>query len=322
MLLIVSQSYDPTASFVEKRLDELQKSFVRLETEKMLTHFSHTTAICSEKLDCDEIIIETDKGLIDLNKVSAVWYRRPVEPKAHEAVKSPQARHYAEEEGYYYIKNLWRMLRHTSWISNPDAISWANVKLDQLKVARHIGMKIPDTLATTDPVVAQRFYDTHPCGVIVKPFTVNTLEYKDTLASIMTSRVTNEMMLNIEQVKYGITFFQQEIAKEFEVRVTVIGDDVYAAKVDSQSDERRKVDWRNTSNNPIVWYKHIIPDDLANQCRQVVDHYGLRFGTFDFAFTPEGEYVFFEMNPNGQWAWLEIELGYPMTDSLIKTFGI
>jgi D-alanine-D-alanine ligase-like ATP-grasp enzyme len=42
----------------------------------------------------------------------------------------------------------------------------------------------------------------------------------------------------------------------------------------------------------------------------------LRFGALDFLVTPEGEWVFLEINPNGQWAWIEENTGLPITSAI------
>ena len=47
---------------------------------------------------------------------------------------------------------------------------------------------------------------------------------------------------------------------------------------------------------------------------------GLVYGAFDFIRTPRGEDVFLEVNPTGEWAWLENSLGFPMRDAFVELF--
>jgi glutathione synthase/RimK-type ligase-like ATP-grasp enzyme len=46
----------------------------------------------------------------------------------------------------------------------------------------------------------------------------------------------------------------------------------------------------------------------------------LQYGAFDFIEKPDGELVFLEINPTGEWAWLENALGYPMRSAFIELF--
>jgi hypothetical protein len=50
--------------------------------------------------------------------------------------------------------------------------------------------------------------------------------------------------------------------------------------------------------------------------RRLMDSFGLNFASLDMIVTPEGDFVFLELNPNGQWLWLELELGLPLVASM------
>ena len=43
---------------------------------------------------------------------------------------------------------------------------------------------------------------------------------------------------------------------------------------------------------------------------------GLRYGAIDMVFTPDGRYVFLEINPNGQYLWIEYQTGMPISDAI------
>jgi len=320
VILVVTNTKDQTVDYVEDQFQQMNIQYHRLNTDLMYTKYSHEFHIDNDPKS-DILAAYFEGECIDFSTITGVWYRRAVEPNLPSNLLSPQAQKYVAEEGRYFTKCLWRLLEGACWVSKPQAISWASVKLHQMRVARDLGMKIPKSLATTNPEAALRFYETCNGKIIVKPFTANTLEYDDAYVSIYTSRVTAEHLKHIDQIANGITFFQEEIPKQFEVRVTVIGDDIYSAKVDSQNDDEKVLDWRRTSKIQTLWEPYTIPKALANKCMQMVKMYELSYGAFDFAFTPDNEYVFFELNANGQWAWLEIELGYPMSSSLAKTLG-
>lgn len=314
MILVVTNSYDPTADFVLQKFEEWGVATFRLNTDKAFS-FDHLYTLSDNQIP--RLTIKTKDGTVDSSNIVGVWYRRPVLPKVENENFSPQAKYFAEEEMYYFFKCFYRLVDGVNWVSHPWAISWANVKLDQLSIARDLGFVIPDTIATNMPSELKQFFYSHPNGVVVKPFKANTLEYGPTqMASIYTSIVTQDDMNGIESARHTITCFQEKIDKLLEVRVSIFGDQVFVAAIDSQSNKDLRLDWRRTSENATSWFPYNVPNEIAHRCLQLVKHYDLKFGAIDLALTPSGEYIFFELNPNGQWAWLEIDLGIPMSRAL------
>lgn len=79
------------------------------------------------------------------------------------------------------------------------------------------------------------------------------------------------------------------------------------------------VDWRSPKSD-VCYAVSEIGDDVRQKCRTLLDRLGLVYGAFDFIRTPGGELVFLEVNPTGEWAWLEDMLGFPMRDAFIQLF--
>ena len=98
--------------------------------------------------------------------------------------------------------------------------------------------------------------------------------------------------------------FQEYIPKRVELRVTIIGDDVFTAELHSQMYEETRYDWRHYEVE-IPMYEHQLPVEIAEQCLALTKAYGLNFSTSDMIVTPDGRYVFLEMNPNGQFLWVQ-----------------
>ena len=59
-----------------------------------------------------------------------------------------------------------------------------------------------------------------------------------------------------------------------------------------------------------------LPPEIETALKTMLTQYGLRFGAFDMIVTPDGEYVFLELNPNGQWLWIETITGAPMSRAI------
>ncbi len=57
-----------------------------------------------------------------------------------------------------------------------------------------------------------------------------------------------------------------------------------------------------------------LPDDIALKVRAFMRRMGLWFGCLDMIIQPDGTYVFLEINPNGQWLWIQECTGLPLLE--------
>jgi glutathione synthase/RimK-type ligase-like ATP-grasp enzyme len=92
-----------------------------------------------------------------------------------------------------------------------------------------------------------------------------------------------------------------------------VGEEVFAAAIYSQTDPAALVDWRQTENPELPHHHTTIPDALADRLRELLRMLGLSFGAIDLVKTPEDDYVFLEVNPSGQWLWLDDKLDLGIT---------
>ena len=321
MLLIITNTNDPTVDFVEEKLRERKADYFRLNTDVVLSQTTHVFKISNTSLDKDNCRIRMGDIEVKIQDISSVWYRRPVDPIPSSKLQTEISKKFAQDETSYYLRCLWKQLENCRWVNHPKATTWANTKLHQLTLARELGFTIPKSLATNDPVEAKKFFTECNGQMVVKPFKVNALQYSDNpeeVVGILTNKITETDLDSIDTVQYSITFLQEEIVKQDEIRVTVFGDDVFSASISSQLDPNLVTDWRRTTPNPKVWKRFDLPSDIKEQCKQLVKRLDLRFGAIDLARVSNDKFVFFEINPNGQWAWLEIETGMPMSDSLLN----
>ncbi|MCA1693463.1 MAG: hypothetical protein LC749_01330 [Actinobacteria bacterium] len=102
----------------------------------------------------------------------------------------------------------------------------------------------------------------------------------------------------------------------WELRVTVVGDQVFACRIESQVTESTRIDWRryDLENTPHV--AHRLDPDIERRCVVLTRHFGLEFSAIDLIVTADGETVLLELNPNGQWAWIEELTGLPISAAI------
>ena len=134
--------------------------------------------------------------------------------------------------------------------------------------------------------------------------------------AIFTSALAPNDLEDLSGLDLAPVTLQEMVEKSSDIRVTVVGDEVFAAEILSQGRESSKVDWRATDDENLEHRTHELPPTLARRCRRLVSYLGLSFGAIDFALKADGTYVFFEINPNGEWLWLEDLLGLPISDRI------
>ncbi len=113
--------------------------------------------------------------------------------------------------------------------------------------------------------------------------------------------------------------FQEYVPKEIEIRVTVFGSKALSVEIHSQVTESTRHDWRRYGEHgQAPHYPHRLPSDIGIKCIKLVQRLGLEFGAIDLIVRPDGRYTFLEINPNGQWAWLERLTGLPFVETLAE----
>ncbi len=300
MILIITHKEDFTADFIINKLNQRNIPYKRLNCEDILDNKF------SIKIDTNftySILGETN--------YNSVWFRRTKLPSIDELSKAEQIYILNELDGFF--KNLFVSLP-AKWLSSPASVYIAENKLLQLKVATEIGFKIPPTLITNSKDELKTFYKENNNNIILKPISQTRIRYQDELAFIFTTPISTEVIDKIDDYDITPCILQKNIPKDYEIRVTVVVDSVFSAIVYSQEDSETLHDWRKKK---LHFHKTILPERINQMCIQIVERLGLKFGAIDLIKTPDGEYFFLEINPNGQWAWIENETDLKISDSII-----
>jgi glutathione synthase/RimK-type ligase-like ATP-grasp enzyme len=253
-------------------------------------------------LCCDGISVATP---------TSIWYRRFRTPPPPDGIDEDTATFCRQEARAALIGSIAR--RAARWMSHPTALWQAEFKPYQLELAASIGLSIPRTIITSDPTEVQKAFAEFK-GMIVKParsgyFVRNGVEH-----AIYTSQVLEEHLGEIESARLSPAIYQEMIPKRFDIRVTVVGSEIFAAAIDSQTDPAAVTDWRQTDDADLPHYRHELPNTLSDLLLQFMQMLGLSFGAIDLVQKPDGDYVFLEVNPSGQWLWLDDKLNLGISD--------
>jgi glutathione synthase/RimK-type ligase-like ATP-grasp enzyme len=299
-ILFITRKDDVHADMVARHLINRKINFFRLNTE-CSTEYSFKL-----NLNNGSIVNQVTGLTLNLTEVKSVYLRRRSVPE--NLPLSENDKKFAEREWTKFTRNIWVCLRNCKWMNNPKSIEMAQDKLLQLQVAKSIGFSVPDTLMTNSMQEVKIFSNKRK--IIYKAFDGGSLypgSDKSIYSTILTDDLLNKIPESYLQVCPG--FFQEYIEKSYELRVTIVGDKIFAAKIDSQSSIQTKIDWRQSGNEFVNHDIISLTNEEEFKCKAILKYYGLNYGAIDLIRMPNNELYFLEVNSNGQWAWIEILTG-------------
>jgi len=311
-VLILTHENDPHANAVYSSLERRGVPFFRVDTEKLTTDYEITFHSKSGLY-----IISGKNEEVTIDEEWNIWNRRVMDPEIPKDVPKN-----LEEIVFTETKRTWQglLFAHRGKVVNrPQAEFAANNKIDQLLFARGHpkSVQIPDTLLTNNPGALRRFYREHDqiCHKLQRAALVKEgEEYLITYNNLVTSR----NMQHADLIRRNPSLFQVYIPKEYELRITALKGKNIAIAIFSQDSEQSKVDFRRYDFDNVRYELINLPPQVDHFCTSLLAHYGLNFGEIDMIRTPQGEYVFLELNPNGQWLWLELKSGYHLTEDVTE----
>jgi hypothetical protein len=243
-----------------------------------------------------------------------VWRRRPYHVVPEEALHPADCR-FADAECTAFRRSLFGELAPRAfWVNPPEAAVRANRKLLQQRIALELGLEVPATLYTNDPVEIRDFLRAHGGQGVFKTFRPMAWRDGETAWQPYTSLLTEERLVSDDLLSAVPGIYQALVPKAFKVRVTVMVRCVLSAKILSQQTQEGQLDWRKAYEE-IVMEPFTLPPSIATCCTEVLRRLGIVFGCFDFIVTPQGSYVFLEVNEMGQFLFLEHYAGLPLLEA-------
>lgn len=322
-ILILTHKKDGTSDMVVEKLKERRVSCIRFDTENFPEKIKLTIKLNSGKLKGQIIFAD---AVIDLDDIAVVWNRRPHKPEIS-SIKDAKIKEWAEEESHQLLKCLWGLMEDKFWV-NPIT---SNEKIQfnkpyQMLVAHKVGLITPHSVLTNCPNDAIRFGNDTSGEMALKVIKSVAVHYSEKILLLHTKKISRKDLNEraLIGIRHSPVFLQEYIAKKTELRITVVDKKVFACEIDSQVCKETEEDWRKHVflKEEIPHRIYDLPLDIKNKCIKLVKELGLYFGAIDMILTPNNEYVFLEVNPNGQWAWIEQLTNMPISlaiaDFLIK----
>ncbi|THA56083.1 ATP-grasp ribosomal peptide maturase [Streptomyces sp. A1136] len=236
-----------------------------------------------------------------LEHVRAVYWRRPTWPTFPDL--SPDDARFAAAQTRYGLGGILHALDRPLWVNHPLRNAEADYKPHQLALAHRLRLAIPQTLITNDPNEARAFVAAHP-AVIHKSLRSTSYQRDGVPVVSWAEQVTADEI--DDRVRVVPHLFQERVEKAHDVRVLIVGHQVFAVRIESDL-----LDWRR-DYSALTYSVISLPTPLETALCAFLDAFDLVSGSFDLAVDRAGTYWFLELNPNGQWGWLEENTGLPM----------
>lgn len=252
------------------------------------------------------IIIDGKEYRID--DFSSIWYLKPQIPRDFLLSQPAEFRSFIETQFRQMRKTLWTIFRSKKWLNDPWNAHVAEDKFYQLYVAQRVGFQLPDTVITSSPSIVERFYSEHGGEIVTKLLSVSPIFDR----VIYTNKVGPKEMEKVDTVRGAPAIFQSYVEKAYELRITVVGDKIFPVKINSQDDVGTSTDWRRKpllNDFSVKMEIVVLPENVERNLMLFMRELGLNFGCVDMIVTPQGEHVFLEINPNGQWYFVQLETG-------------
>lgn len=256
----------------------------------------------------DFLLQVPDECTLPLSAVQAVWWRRPRPFELHPAITRPSHRVFAYNECQEAITGLWQAL-DAVWVNHPTHDEVAARKVYQLRVAQETGLDIPRTLISNDPAAVRAFLSEQGANpTVYKAFSATEHDWRETRL------LRSDEQEGLDNVVHAPVIFQEYVPAAVDLRVTVVGSEIFAAAIHSQ-ETSYPVDFRMEMSRARVEATRL-PPDVEHRLRALMARLGLTYGAIDMRLTPDDRYVFLEINPAGQWLFIEQRTGQPISATL------
>lgn len=297
MILIISENNERTTNEVIRWLISLGKKFIRVHEDEIFTI----------RIKEKRIYIESNRNCFFIDEVTSVWYRRgglKFSRKKYDnlAVNLHMNEHQHWLENYVrnYLENKNHINKETNYHVN---------KLIVLTTAKDIGFDVPEYFLTetTDDIDLEKY--------IIKPIAGNgILKFDDYYGVMYTSIVKNK-----EKEDFYITFFQEKIEKDFEIRSFYLNGRIWSMAIFSQNDNQTKIDYRKyNKQKPNRNVRYNLPKNIEEKITVLMNKLDLNSGSIDFIKSKNNIY-FLEVNPIGQFGNVSFYCNYNLDYEVAKT---
>ena len=311
MILIVSKHKDSTTDDI---IDWVKTDFIRINDSDYLLSINFILNVSNHFS-----IIKQNKILLYINNIVSYWYRRDDFTLGIDSNKIITEAELSKAN----LEKEWDKLKDFlhSYCESKNSIGSYRKEVFQNKLtclfyAQQIGLDIPSTIITTQKNDLIAFIQSNGECITKAISNMYKIEKPNSFQTIGTQLVTEAIIDKLDETFFP-TLIQKKIDKIFELRIFYLKGQFYPMAIFSQNDEQTKLDYRNYNREkPNRNISFILPKEIEEKLQKLMDKLDLNTGSIDMVVTPEGEYVFLEVNPTGQFGWVSENCNYYLEEKI------
>lgn len=291
-ILIITCSYDKTVDYIIEKYNH-KAVFFRFNVD-LFSEYKVTISSVNWE-------IAHGNDTISKDTTTSIYYRKPAFPDTSEF--EIEYRRMINSDILAIIDGLANSFDGVV-LSKPYLLRRAENKVYQLVYAQKHSILMPESFVGNN-----NHWEHLGKPRIIKPLSVGKIATSSGISIIQTNLMHDEDCY--DSLELTPVYIQNYVQKSYEVRVTVIDDIFFAVKIISDN----PVDWRNGNNR----YELIeVPEEVKECIHMMMKDFQLRFGAIDYIVGGDGKWYFLEINPNGQWQWLECILNLSISDCIMQ----
>jgi hypothetical protein len=319
-LLILTSEGDLHANAVIKELTARRPDFgvIRINSDFLSTNLDYSFH-WTEFGELQSQVLTTLDSRVTAENVKVIWYRKPDLPPPHPALTDPIAQRCSVLEHQGFLRSFVGLFPEARWLNDYWQMQRYSSKANQIQIAKKAKLAVPETLITNRLSEVRALANRHS-EIIHKSMDFRHFRWRDDPFACFAHLLTQHELSSLtdEDLQYAPAIYQQRIHKARELRVTVVGERVFACEIESQPDTPQAVDWRIGNFGDRLSHVPVdLPLELQQQLREVLRFMGVNFGTFDLIQDSSGTFYFLEVNPNGQYYRIEQRTGLPITSAMV-----
>ncbi len=275
-----------------------------------MNEFGHLTGfidVLKMSDECDTVV------RLDIRDIQVAWYVR--EGSSQQNHDQSLETRFKRNETRQAILSLMSVL-DCVWINRAETIDSINSnKFFQQRIAAQCGLAVPSTVMTNYPPAVygeSRKKD----GLLFKSIGYITLSREKNYYLYSECFSHQELLEHEVAIANCPVYAQHYVEKRYEYRVMAIGNRVLSCRIDSQASEKTKIDWRHYDFDNVGHVQVSLPNEVEEKILYFMRTIGLRYGAIDLIESPEGDFVFLEVNPSGQWGWIADLAGLSIAEAV------
>ncbi|RPD39835.1 MvdC/MvdD family ATP grasp protein [Chitinophaga barathri] len=314
ILIITHTADNESVTSVMQHIKALGGESIRFDVDRYPVGAQLTTQYSAGRW---QLWLEDEHGSHSLDDISAVWYRRSY--NIGKGLEKVLDKEFLSSSIGEVRRTLFGMLEGLPCfqLERYSVYRRLDSKEEQLRIAADCGLEIPATCITNSPEKLKAFMEATGKPIVAKMQSAFAIYREGREHVVFTSEINDSHLEQLQQLAYCPMTFQEKLPKALELRVTVVGRELFTFSIDSQQLPEAQTDWRKEGAALVEdWKPYTLPENISSGILKIMDLFGLNYGAIDLILTPEGKYYFLELNAAGEFFWLDKLCGYSISRHL------